>query len=105
MSDDSRYIAEAYELSDWLKEEHNTEKTAVKSGVICELFNVQKETLRSMVNFLRCSGVPVCSSVSGYWYSFEAVDIAKTLSHLEGRVKGINRAIAGLKQIQDRAGA
>lgn len=104
ISQDSKFIDTAYDLGEWLKDEHGSEKQAVKSGEICGIFNLHKETLRGLVNFLRCSGMPICSSSRGYWYSDKPEDISKTLSHLEGRVKGINRAIKGLKAIQENTG-
>lgn len=104
ISQESKFIDVAYELGAWLREEHGSEGQAVKSGAICEIFNLHKETLRGCVNFLRSSGMPICSSTGGYWYSEKPEDIQKTLSHLEGRVKGINRAIKGLKAIQENTG-
>lgn len=102
MDQNVKFYKDAEEIGEFLKTYHNTENNAVKSGEICELFHVQKERLRSIVNYLRSAGIPVCSSSRGYWYSDRSEDIDKTLSHLEGRVKGINRAIKGLKLIQDK---
>lgn len=102
MDKEAQFYREANEVLDYLKEEHNTERTAVKSGVICELFCIHKERIRSLVNHLRCEGYPVCSSVNGYWYSEAPADIEKTLSHLEGRVSGMNRAISGLRESMNK---
>lgn len=86
ISEDSPMLAEA--------------SIAVKSGAICELFNLKKESLRAVVNCLRSDGYPVCSSCRGYWYSEKPEDIDKTLKHLEGRISGMQRAITGLKRIR-----
>ena len=98
------FIKKAYSVGDWLKEWHGSKELAIKSGRICEAFNLHKEGLRKIVNFLRSSGIPICSSSIGYWYSEDPEDIRKTLLHLENRVKGINRAIKGLKVIQENTG-
>ena len=98
------FIKKAYSVSEWLKEWHGSKELAIKSGKICEAFNLQKEGLRKIVNFLRSSGIPICSGKRGYWYSENPEDIRETLLHLEGRVQGINRAIKGLKVIQENTG-
>lgn len=100
MDKESNFCKDAEDLLEYLKTYHNTEKTAIKSGEIGEIFNLYKEKLRSTVNYLRSIGYPVCSSSRGYWYSEKPEDIEKTLTHLEGRIKGMNRAISGLKRIQ-----
>lgn len=99
--EESKFLQKADEVSEYLRNERNSESKAIKSGVLCELFNLHKEEIRSVVNYLRSKGVPVCSSCTGYWYSEDIRDIDKTLSHLEGRVKGINRAIKGLKMVRE----
>lgn len=98
-SKDESFIEIAEELLEHLKENHNSEKTAIKSGGICELYSIHKEKVRAVVNYLRSISCPVCSSSRGYWYSEKPEDIAKTLNHLEGRISGMNRAITGLKRI------
>lgn len=102
MDQNVKFFKDAEEIEEFLKTYHNAENNSVKSGEICALFHVHKERLRSIVNYLRSAGIPVCSSSKGYWYSDRPEDIDKTLSHLEGRVRGINRAIKGLRQIQDK---
>lgn len=99
---DGKFYRNAEEIKEFLETRHTEEKAAVKSGEICELFGVPKEGFRSIVNYLRSVGFPVCSSSRGYWYSEKPEDIDKTLAHLEGRVKGINRAIKGLRRIQNK---
>lgn len=100
MDKESNFFKNAEEILEYLKIHHNTEKTAIKSGEIGEIFNLYKASLRETVNYLRSIGYPICSSSRGYWYSENPEDIEKTLTHLEGRIKGMNRAIAGLKRIQ-----
>lgn len=75
---------QADDVLEYLKTTHYEESKAVKSGAICELFNLKKENLRAVVNHLRSEGYPVCSSYRGYWYSEKSEDIDKTLNHLEG---------------------
>lgn len=91
---------QAAEVLEYLKTTHYEESIAVKSGAICELFNLKKESLRAVVNCLRSDGYPVCSSCREYWYSEKPEDIDKTLKHLEGRISGMQRAITGLKRIR-----
>jgi len=101
---ENSFFKKAYAVGEWLKEWHGSEKEAVKAGSICEAFNLSKVGLRQLVNFLRSSGIPICSGYRGYWYSEDPEDIRKTLLHLEGRVEGINRAIKGLKIAQENTG-
>lgn len=97
----SIWISEqAAEVLEYLKTTHYDESIAVKSGAMCELFNLSKESLRAVVNYLRSDGYPVCSSYRGYWYSEKPEDIDKTLKHLERRISGMQRAITGLKRIR-----
>lgn len=91
---------QADDVLEYLKTTHYEESKAVKSGAICELFNLKKENLRAVVNHLRSEGYPVCSSYCGYWYSEKPEDIDKTLNHLEGRISGMMMAITGLKRIR-----
>lgn len=97
---DMQFTEVAEDVLSFLREYHVDEQNAVKSGVICELFSIHKERVRAVVNYLRSTGYPVCSSSRGYWYSWKPEDIKKTLSHLEGRISGMQRAISGLKSIE-----
>ena len=87
------------DITEYLKEFHTTEQTAIKARELGELFNVRGKPLRDIISVLRQDAVPICSSWFGYWYSTDPKDIEKTLHQLRSRVKNINRAIAGLDRI------
>lgn len=58
---------------------------------------VKGAQVRKLINELRSSGEPICSDRGGYWYSTEIEDLRTTLSHLHGRVYGMQVAISGLE--------
>lgn len=84
-------------VEEYLREYHNTEDNAILAKDLGTLFNCKGKPLRDIVNLLRSNGVPICSSLYGYWYSELPSDIDRTLSQLEGRVTHISKAINGLR--------
>lgn len=88
-------------LGDFLRENNTSEADAINAGDLCVLFNCHKQDLRRFINHLRRSGIPICSSNNGYWYSEKIEDIDSTLIALKSRIGGINRAIEGLEECRD----
>ena len=86
-------------LTDYLKNFHTSEPTAVKARDLRVLFKLTDKQVRNVVSGLRQKGEPICSSSCGYWYSTDPVDIEKTLRRLEGQVRNMNISITGLKQV------
>lgn len=89
-------------IIDYLMEYHNTEKKAINSRSLCELFNLHSKQVRSLVSVMRQNGEPVCSSNNGYWYSTEIENIDRTIKRLAEQVKNMNRAIEGLNKAKER---
>ena len=87
------------EITEYLKDYHMEERTAIKARELCVLFNLTEKQLRNVVSGLRQDGEAICSSSYGYWYSTDPEDISKTLRRLEGQVKNMNVSIAGLQKV------
>ena len=54
--------------------------------------------LRYLINVLRQQEVPVLSSTSGYWISYNKTEILETIVSLNSRITSIKSAIGGLNQ-------
>ena len=91
-------------IANYLRENHTNEADAVNAGNLCLLFHIHKQDLRRLINYLRTTGLPICSSNSGYWYSESTVDVQNTLTALKSRIEGINRAIGGLEEYLENNG-
>lgn len=89
-------MAIGMDITEYLKDYHNTEKTAIKGRDLCVLFNLHSKQLRNVVSDLRRDGKPICSSNAGYWYSEKAEDIDCTITRLSEQVKNMSRSIEGL---------
>jgi len=87
------------EITEYLKDYHTEERTAIKGRELCVLFNLTDKQLRNVVSGLRQDGEAICSSSYGYWYSTDPEDVEKTLRRLEGQVKNMNVSIAGLQKV------
>lgn len=62
------------------------------------LFGVSDAYIRKVINEHRSDGIPICSSIKGYYYSEDAKDIVETIASLKRRVASIQRAINGLQK-------
>ena len=83
----------------YMKEEHSGEHNAVFSKEIEKRFKIKGSEVRTIVNDLRCQGVPICSSSKGYFYAASKDEIEKTLNHLNSRVGKITEARDGMENI------
>ena len=78
--------------------EHPGKNNAVKSKEIEALFGLKGTEVRSIVNELRCKGIPVCSCGKGYYYATSDDELRQTIAQLNGRIEKIKNAKNGLKQ-------
>ena len=97
-------IYNAYTLAEYLKERCNGEEKAVRAVELASTFSTDRRGIRDMVNFLRCSGEPICSGMSGYWYSDNPDDIERTIATMRAKITGIQKAITGLKIAKENTG-
>ena len=98
------FTEKAEMIADFLIENHTEEAEAVNAVDLCMLFHLHKQDLRRLINYLRTTGLPICSSNSGYWYSENEVDVKNTLVALKSRIEGMNRAIQGLEEFLESKG-
>lgn len=89
------------EIAAYLQKNCTSESDAISGNELSRLFNCDKRELRNKVNYLRCHGHPVCSSMKGYWYTNNPDDIKATIELLSSWIKGMNKAIVSLKKIVD----
>lgn len=94
----------SYQLADYLKDHHQTERSAVKGRELRMLFNLTDKQVRNVISSLRQEGIPVCSSSAGYWYSEDPDDIGITLHRLEAQVEHMGLSIKGLRKAQEGKG-
>lgn len=86
------------DITEYLRDNHKTEREAIKGRDLCVLFNMKDKHLRNIVSVLRQDGEPICSSSNGYWYSKDPEDLEKTLHRMEAQVHNMNYSIAGLQR-------
>ena len=79
-------------------EEHKGIRKAITSKEIENAFRCRGTEVRKIVNDLRCDGIPICSSPTGYYYAETGSEIEDTLAHLEGRIEKIEKAKEGLEK-------
>ena len=85
-------------LTEHLKRNHFGERNAVNSRTLEQLFGLSGKELRNTINTLRRSGVPIASSINGYFYAATAQEIRATINHMAHRIEGISKAIRGLNE-------
>jgi hypothetical protein len=63
-----------------------------------------RRTCRAAVNELRSAGFPIVNDdpCTGFWTSNERSDIEATIAYQQKKIRGINRAIEGLRTILAR---
>ena len=89
------------QIAAYLQKNCTSENEAISGSDLSRMFNCDKRELRNKVNYLRCHGHPVCSSMKGYWYTSNIEDIKATIDLLNSWIKGMNKAIVSLKKIVD----
>ena len=83
-------------ISEYLKQYHLGEQNAVTSRELEYAVNLQGKELRTLINTLRRSGIPIASSGSGYFYAATEQEVRATVAHMTHRIGGIAAAIRGL---------
>ena len=86
-------------IGDYLRSNHHTRSTTALSKQLEAAFSCKGSEIRKCINSLRTRGIPICSSMEGYYYSENADDISGTINQLRGRVKKIECAQNGMSQI------
>ena len=90
-------------LCEYLKEYRRGQESAASSRELEAAFQVKGVELRRAVNRLRCSGYPICSSATGYFYAARPSEISATIAQLTGRISKIAAAKNGLlKSYQEK---
>ena len=74
----------------------------ISARTLAQLTHLQESTIRRKINEARKGGIPICSTQSGYYVSYECADIAKTIRFLTNRLNTQLQAIRGLQNaLQD----
>ena len=90
-------------LCEYLKQYRRGQESAASSKELEAAFHVKGTELRRAVNRLRCSGYPICSDATGYFYAARQSEIRATVAQLTGRISKIAAAKNGLlKSYQEK---
>ena len=84
------------ELFEYLMDKHIGQDKAVHSKKLEKRFNICPRTVRTYVNKMRKSGIPVCSDETGYWIAKTPKEANKTVKRLDNFVGEVNSARTGL---------
>ncbi len=79
-------------LCEYLKQYCRGQESAASSKELEAAFHVKGTELRRAVNRLRCSGYPICSDATGYFYAARQSEIRATIAQLTGRISKIAAA-------------
>ena len=77
-------------------DKHIGQDKAVHSKKLEKRFNICPRTVRTYVNNMRKSGIPVCSDETGYWIAKTPKEANKTVKRLDNFVGEVNSARTGL---------
>lgn len=80
----------------FLQEHAYGKEHSVTSRTIQDAFKMRGSEVRDAVNKLRCSGFPVCSGPSGYYYARTQREIYNSVNQLLGRATAITAAAKGM---------
>lgn len=83
-------------LYDYLIENHTGQDKAIHSRQLEKKFGICPRTVRSYINKLRKSGIPVCSNDSGYWIAANPREVNKTIKRLGDFIGEVGNARTGL---------
>ncbi|MDE6996775.1 MAG: hypothetical protein K2P04_02720 [Oscillospiraceae bacterium] len=86
------------QLAEHLRQYHLGESGAATSQELEIALSVRSREVRDAVNRLRCRGVPIASSSSGYFYAATEQEVRATIAHMTHRISGISAAIRGLNK-------
>ena len=92
-------------LCEYLKQYRRGQESAASSKELEAACHVKGTELRRAVNRLRCSGYPICSDATGYFYAARPSEISATIAQLTGRITKIAAAKNGmLKSFRGKEG-
>lgn len=78
--------------------EHSVGKDyPICSSELSQALGVPRTTIRRMINTARSNGSPICSGQRGYYITTDQEEIRNTIKSLRGRIKKMEKAIAGLE--------
>ncbi|MFT9078059.1 hypothetical protein [Ethanoligenens sp.] len=81
----------------FLKEYHVGFGNEIASRELERSLHIKGQTLREIVNSLRCNGYPICSNQNGYFYASALMDVQKTINQLSHRIQRMGKAREGLQ--------
>ncbi len=84
------------ELCFYLMDKHVGKAKAIHSRKLEKRFHICPRTVRTYVNNLRKSGIPICSNDKGYWIAENPNEANQTVKRLGDFVGEINSARTGL---------
>lgn len=90
-------------IAAYLKTYHNGAERVVSSRELEAAFQIRGPDLRRLINSLRGDGVPICSSVSGYYYAGTEEELRRTIRQLRSRIKKIAHAERGLTKALEQS--
>lgn len=80
----------------FLRDNHTGRKNAASSRTLEAVFHVKGSEVRKIINSLRCTGHPVCSDSTGYYYAATQDEVNATIAQLNSRITKISNARNGL---------
>lgn len=86
-------------IEKYIRENSNGKDTPVCSNEISKAFGVPRTAVRHMINTARSNGSPICSCQKGYYIATDKNEIQNTIMSLRGRIRKMEKAIAGLEKI------
>ena len=70
----------------------------VTARQITAALSISGPAVRAIVNHLREQGHPIGSGGKGYWYASAPNELGTTITHLEQRIRSMERAARGLRK-------
>ena len=70
----------------------------VTARQITAALSIPGPAVRAIVNHLREQGHPIGSGGKGYWYASGPNELGTTITHLEQRIRSMERAARGLRR-------
>ena len=84
------------EIYDYLIKNHKGKSNAIHSKDLEKHFKICPRTVRTYINSLRKSGLPICSDDAGYWVATNPKEVNKTVKRLGDFAGEVNNARTGL---------
>ena len=75
---------------------HGSIEKPVHNKEIASHLKTNEVNIRKKINVARSSGIPICSSDKGYYYSESKCEILATIQSLMNRTMAVERAVNGL---------